>query len=112
MKSRKLFLTDRLAAGAKPADKEYCLHDVTLQGFALRIQPSGAKSWIMRRRVHGSPKRITLGDARRMPRDQARAMAHALLSKGTMFEPGSNASGPSFAAFAQDLGTLEGGHST
>ena len=56
MRNRKLLLTDRLAAGAKPAGKEYNLHDVTLQGFALRVQPSGAKSWIMRRRVNGSPR--------------------------------------------------------
>ena len=33
-------LTERQAASAKPAGKEYCLHDVTLQGFALRVQPS------------------------------------------------------------------------
>lgn len=110
MKNRKLVLTDRLAASAKPADKEYNLHDVTLQGFALRVQPTGAKSWIMRRRVNGSPKRITLGDARRMPLDQARAMAHALLSNGTTFEPGSNGNGPSFAAFAEAYVTKRAPH--
>ena len=71
MKNRKLVLTERLAANAKPAGKEYNLHDVALQGFALRVQPSGAKSWIMRRRVNGSPRRITLGDAQRMPLDHA-----------------------------------------
>ena len=58
MSSRRVTLSDHLALAAKPADKEYQIHDRLLAGLMLRVQPSGARSWVFRRRVDGRPKRI------------------------------------------------------
>ena len=58
MGSRRVTLSDHLALAAKPADKEYQIHDRLLAGLMLRVQPSGARSWVFRRRVDGRPKRI------------------------------------------------------
>ncbi len=73
MTSRRLTLTDPLARTAKPAEKEYQIHDRTLQGPMLRVQPSGPKSWVFRQRLDGKPKRITLGSAETMSVAEARA---------------------------------------
>jgi len=53
MTSRRVTLSDHLALAAKPADKEYQVHDRSLAGLMLRVQPSGAKSWVFRHRVNG-----------------------------------------------------------
>lgn len=51
--------------------------DATLPGFYLVVQPSGAKSWAIRYRIAGKPRKYTIGtypvfalaDARRVARD-------------------------------------------
>jgi integrase len=98
MTSRRLTLTDPLALAAKPAEKEYQIHDHTLQGLMLRVQPSGAKSWVYRRRVDGKPKRITFGSAETMPIAEARAKIHALLAADARHVMPSKPKGRSFAA--------------
>ena len=39
-------LTDALALAARPREREYAIHDAALQGFMLRVQPNGARSWV------------------------------------------------------------------
>ena len=101
MSNRRVTLSDHLALAAKPADKEYQIHDRLLAGLMLRVQPSGARSWVFRRRVNGRPKRITLGPAQNMPVVEARAKAHAYLAADTTFEAPSKPKGPTFAEMAR-----------
>ena len=54
-------LTDALALAAQPREREYAIHDATLRGFMLRVQPGGARSWVLRFRRDGKPRRVTLG---------------------------------------------------
>lgn len=58
------------------------MHDSSLRGFALRIQPSGSKTWTLRRLQDGKPRRISIGNANVIGAALARARAHALLADG------------------------------
>ncbi len=107
MSMNRTLLTDRVAHQAVVKVKEYNLLDQTLQGFSLRVQSSGAKSWVLRAKIEGKPKRVTLGDARRVKVDEARAAAHALLANGKPAPPVADKAKtdgmvvPTFAAFAR-----------
>lgn len=81
MSGAKRHLTDKLARKAKPKPREYALADVALQGFALRVQPSGAKAWILRTRVEGKLRRFTIGSPNTMNADEARTRALQLRIK-------------------------------
>jgi len=100
MRNRKVILTDRVVLASPPTAKEYNIHDAALRGFALRIQPSGAKTWVLRLRIDGVPGRISIGGRRAMAAAEARATAHALLAKGQTAEWAPRAEGPTFPAFA------------
>lgn len=69
-------LTDLLVQASQPKSGEYALHDTVLRGLALRVRPSGAKTWMLRSRE----RRIALGDARTIPTAVARQRAHSILS--------------------------------
>jgi integrase len=77
-------LTDVLVRSCQPTPREYALHDSVLRGFALRVRPSGAKTWILRTRQGGRPQRIALGDASAIAAEIARQRAHALLSGSSL----------------------------
>ena len=74
-------LTDALALTAQPREREYAIHDTALQGFMLRVQPNGARSWVFRFRRDRKPRRITLGKPGAVKADQARAAALAFLAR-------------------------------
>ena len=97
-------LTDVIALAAQPREREYALHDETLRGFMLRVQPGGSRSWALRFRRGGKPRRVTLGKVGTMTADQARAAALALLARekagGRSLPP--PASGPMLARFAAE----------
>jgi integrase len=69
-------LTDTQVHTSQPKLREYALHDSVLRGFALRVRPSGAKTWVFRSRQG----RVALGDACTIPVAIARQRAHAILS--------------------------------
>ncbi len=71
-------LTDTLARKAKPADREYSISDTKLAGLTLRVQPTGAKSFVLRMRIAGRLRRFTIGSVETMRADEARARAHQL----------------------------------
>ena len=93
-------LTDDLVPASHPASREYSLRDTKISGLSLRVLPSGIKSWVMRFQDGGRARRVTLGDARHMPIEDARSRAHALLAgncpKPAMTKP----KGMTFKAFA------------
>ena len=97
-------LTDALALAARPREREYAIHDTALQGFMLRVQPNGARSWVFRFRRDGKPRRVTLGKPGAVKADWARAAALALLAreKGGGSPLPLPASGPTLTKFAAE----------
>ena len=97
-------LTDALALAARPRAREYAIHDTALQGFMLRVQPNGARSWVFRFRRDGKARRVTLGRPDAVKADQARAAALAFLAreKGGGSPVPLPASGPTLAKFAAE----------
>ena len=95
-------LTDALALAARPHEREYAVHDTALQGFMLRVQPNGARSWVFRFRRDATPRRVTLGKPGAVKADQARAAALAFLAreKGGGSPVPLPASGPTLTKFA------------
>ena len=74
-------LTDAVAQATRPRARDYAIHDVTLQGFMLRVQPGGARSWVLRFRRNGKSRRVTLGRPGMLTVDRARAAALAFLAR-------------------------------
>lgn len=50
-----------------------------MKGFAVRITSTGAKSFILEKRIDGKVKRVTLGRYPELTVEQARKEAHKLL---------------------------------
>ena len=81
--AERVHLTDGLAFAVRPREREYVIHDATLRGFMLRVQPGGARSWVFRyRRDGGMPRRVTLGPVGTLSAEQARAAAFGFLAHG------------------------------
>jgi integrase len=76
-------ITKRRVDSLKPADAEYFAWDSTLAGFGLRVQPSGAKSYVVKYRAgsgRGAPtRRVTLGKVGVLTPNQARDLARRML---------------------------------
>jgi integrase len=73
-------LTARSVENAKPDPSHRLeLPDGALPGFYLVVQPSGAKSWAVRYRVGGKPKKFTLGPYPRLSLGDAREQARSAL---------------------------------
>jgi len=80
MRKEPTYLSDLSARAARPATKEYAVPDNRMSGFALRVQSTGTKSWVLRLKVDGKAKRATLGNTLTMSAEEARARAHQLLA--------------------------------
>lgn len=68
-------LTTKAIEAAKPSDNRREIPDPALSGLYLVIQPSGVKSWALRYRYAGKPKKLTLGRWPVMGLAEARAAA-------------------------------------
>ncbi len=82
----KTSLTKRTVEALKPGLKPWIAWDDRLTGFGVRVQPSGAKTFVVNYRSgsggRSAPnKRVTLGRFGRITSDQARRMAQELLGK-------------------------------
>ena len=62
-----------------PETGQAFIRDTELKGFAVRITSSGAKSFILEKRIDGKVKRLTLGRYPELTVEQARKEAHKLL---------------------------------
>jgi len=92
---------DPAKAAKNQCDEFPCHHPA---GFYLAVYPSGKKSWILRYRFNGKPKRLTLGNFPRMALAEARKLAtDALdqLDKGTDPAEQIIASGDTVGALAE-----------
>jgi integrase len=76
-------ITKRLVDGLKPAGAEYFAWDAKLAGFGLRVQPTGAITYVVKYRAgsgRGAPtRRVTLGKVGALTPDQARDLARKTL---------------------------------
>src|SRR5262245_17934211 len=76
-------ITKRLVDGLKAAAEDYFVWDNTLRGFGLRLQPTGAKSYVVKYRSgsgRGAPtRRVTLGRVGTLTPDEARVLARKIL---------------------------------
>jgi len=91
-------LTDAICQRAKPETKEYAVRDQRQPGLALRVQPSGARSWTMRTRIKEKAVRHFLGNFPDVSVKAARQIANALLA-GDADAPPVRSVAPLFAAF-------------
>jgi integrase len=62
-----------------PETGQAFIRDSELKGFAVRVTSSGAKSFILEKRIDGKVKRLTLGRYPELTVEQARKEAHKLL---------------------------------
>lgn len=69
---------DRLSI---PSAGQCFLRDAQLKGFAVRVTPSGTKSFIVEKRVNGRVRRMTLGRFGELTVEQARKQAIKLLGQ-------------------------------
>lgn len=69
---------DRLST---PETGQTFVRDSELKGFAVRITSTGAKSFILEKRIDGKVKRLTLGRYPELTVEQARKEAHKLLGQ-------------------------------
>jgi integrase len=77
----KTALTDRAVKAARSAAKPYDMHDAVVPGMALRVLPSGVKSFVLVARFPGSsnPTRRSLGQYGELTLEAARSKARKWL---------------------------------
>jgi len=74
-------LTDFRVRNAKPTDKQFEIFDRSVGGFAVRVSPSGTKTYVVTYRCNGKKRRMALGDATILKLDDARGLAMTAKSK-------------------------------
>jgi integrase len=76
-------VTKRSVDALKPARAEYFLWDEKLAGFGVRVQTTGARSYVVKYRAgsgRGAPtRRVTLGAVGKLTPDEARKLARTTL---------------------------------
>jgi integrase len=76
-------ITKRLVDGLEAGEREYFRWDSEMAGFGLRVQPSGAKSYVVKYRAgsgRSAPtRRVTIGAVGKLTPDQARTAAKKML---------------------------------
>jgi integrase len=83
-KPRNVRLTKRAVDAANPRSERYILWDVELKGFGLRVEPSGAKTFLVRCRPKGARRSgakrfMKVGRYGSVTPDEARNQARAIL---------------------------------
>jgi integrase len=78
-------ITKRLVDSLKAEGKEDYVFDTDLMGFAVRVRPSGGKSYIVQYKAgsgRGAPtRRVTIGAVGKMAPDEARKQAERILGQ-------------------------------
>lgn len=73
--ARKLRLIELSVYKAKPKTAAYAMWDTKQAGLALRVQPSGSRSWYCVYSYRGRPRWLRLGDAGAIGLSDARMLA-------------------------------------
>lgn len=98
-------LTKRTVDAATPREKPFLIFDDEVRGFALRVHPSGEKTFLMRYRFGGADRKLALGHFGSITPDKARALA--LKARATLADrtdPGAERRKLSASGTIQDLG--------
>ena len=74
-------LTKRTVDLVLVTEKMFILWDGELRGFGLRVYPNGRKVYIVKCRIKGQQRFITIGQHGPLTADQARAKAYNILSE-------------------------------
>lgn len=74
-------LTKRTADLATAGDRVTAIWDEELRGFGLRVYPNGRKVYVVKCRIKGQQRFITLGQHGPVTADQARTRAYNILSE-------------------------------
>jgi integrase len=72
---RAVRLTELGVRNARPAQTAYLIWDTHQRGLALRVQPTGSRSWVAVYSRHGRPRWLHLGKADAIALSDARTMA-------------------------------------
>lgn len=72
-------LTKRSVEGLPAQDKDYIVFDSDVNGFGLRVMPSGRRSYLVQYRCGGRTRRIAIGQHGTVTVDAARKRAKELL---------------------------------
>lgn len=81
-RGRRAFLDGNFARRKLPLQvSEYCIWDIELAGFGLRVRPTGRYYWFVRVRHRGKHRRISLGCTDDVGADLARSQARRLLAE-------------------------------
>jgi integrase len=72
-------LTQRRLETVKPGNDRLEMPDKLVPGLYFIIQPSGAKSWAVRSRIHGKSIKITLGSFTVLPLAKARELGREVI---------------------------------
>jgi len=73
-------LTKRLVEAAEKQEREYFLWDDEIPGFALRVFPSGRKTYVVQYRAGRRARRISLGPATVIPCEKVRTRALGIVA--------------------------------
>ena len=74
-------ITKRVVDAATPRDRRYLIFDGLVHGFALKVETSGSKVWVVQKSQAGRSVRVTLGAYPDLTVDQARRDAQAEVAK-------------------------------
>lgn len=77
-------ITKRLVDGLAPGEKELFIWDTDLEGFGLRVSPTGVMTYFVQYRMGGrgsQQRRVKIARHGRLPPDQARIEAGKILRK-------------------------------
>jgi len=75
--------TDRSVAALRssPTRVDYMCSDAKLRGFGLRVYPSGVKTWFVRYKKDGAPRRFNLGTYPGVTLKSARTRAETTIGR-------------------------------
>lgn len=74
-------ITKRIVDAAEPHERRYLVFDGLVHGFALKVEPSGAKVWVVQKSQAGRSARVTIGPYPDLTVEQARREAQAIVVK-------------------------------
>lgn len=75
-------ITKRMVDAITPGEKEVLVWDDEMPRFALRVRPSGIKTYIIQyRNTHGRTRKLTIGTHGVLTPDEARSQARLLLAR-------------------------------
>lgn len=74
-------ITKRVVDEARPHTKRHLIFDGLVHGFALKVEPSDAKVWVVQKSRSGRSIRVTIGAYPDLTMDQVRREAQEIVSK-------------------------------